>query len=93
MLNQGSRHGAEKEVFLPQFEAMAHGASNDTPQDITTAFVGWQHTVCDQESTGANMVSDNIQRFVALVGGIGQLCGRTDQSLKKICVVIAVNTL
>ena len=43
--NQGGCHFCKKDVFVAQFETMAHGTADDTPQHITTTFIGWQHTI------------------------------------------------
>jgi len=45
LLNEGIGHAGKKQVFLTQFEAMAHGTPDNAPQDVSTTFVGRQYAI------------------------------------------------
>ena len=72
---------------------MAKGAADDTAQDVTTAFVGRQHAIDDQEGTGTDVVGDDPQRLVLQVGHAGQLGRLADQRLEQVDFVVGVHVL
>ena len=67
---------------------MANGAANNTSQHITATLVTRQHTVGNQKGRGAQMVSDDSERFVCRIART-QLPGHgRDQGGKQINLII-----
>lgn len=81
-LDQGRHHLAEERLAYPQHPAVAQRTPDDPAQHIAAAFIGRQHTVDDQERTGADVIGDHPQRLVLQIGDAGQRAGLADQGLE-----------
>ena len=82
-------------LFRTKNMGVAHGASHDTPQDITATFVGWHHAIGQQEAGGTQMVGNHPVAGLLRAFGLcaGQLFRSVDQRLEGIGVVIVRNAL
>ena len=81
-----------------QFVAVAQGAAADAAQHVGAAFVARHHTVSDAEGAGADMVSDDLEGRRIDVGrnrrhAFDRGLGGSEQVLKKVNVVVAVDAL
>ena len=83
----------EKRLAATEMMAVARGAADDAPEDVTPALVGGQHAVDDQERAGTNVVGDDAQRLVFEILAAGQLRGGRDQRLEQIDFVVVVHVL
>ncbi len=93
LLNQRSHQLVEEAAFDAQFVAVANGAADNAAQHITAPLVGGDHPVGDQEGTGADVISDDLERGVFQVFGPGQFGRGLDQVLKQIDLVVGVHAL
>ena len=74
----------EERLAHTQHPAVAQGAADDPAQYIAPAFVGRQHTIHDQERTGADVVGNDTKRLVFQVRGVSQFRRFADQGLEPV---------
>ena len=83
----------EERVFHPQHVAVADRPPDDPPQHIATAIIGRQYTIANQETAGADMIGDHLQRVVAWILGAGQFRRTLDQVFEQVDFVIVGRAL
>ncbi|GBF31523.1 hypothetical protein MnTg04_01484 [bacterium MnTg04] len=83
----------EERIFHAQHEAVADRTPDDPPQHIATAIVGRQHTIANQETAGADMIGDHLQRVVTQIFGAGQFGRTLDQVFEQVNFVIVGRAL
>ena len=68
LMDDGVDDLIEERLVDAQQLAVARGAAEQAAQDVAAAFVGGQDAVADHEGRRADMVGDDAQRHVGLVG-------------------------
>src|SRR4051812_5100243 len=88
------RHQAvEERLLLAKLVAVADGAANDPPQHVTAAFVARNHAVDHEETAGADMVSEDVERRALRLPGMRLARRGLDQVLEKIDLIVRVLAL
>ena len=93
LLGQGAHQAMEERCRGAQFIAVTDGAANNPAQYIASALVARHDAIDDEESAGADMVGDDLERAVLEVGHPEDIRGRCNQGLEQVDLVIAVHPL
>ena len=83
----------EERLAHAQHPAVTQRTADNPAQHIAAAFVRRQHTIDNQESAGADVVSNHAQGFVFQIVGGGELGRVPDQALEQIDFIIGMHML
>ena len=82
-------------LFRAKNMRVAHRPAHDPAQDIAAAFIGWHHTIGQQEACRPQMVCDHAMACLLLADRFCacELFRRVDERFEGVGVVIVRNAL
>jgi hypothetical protein len=91
--DQGGDDAIEEAAVGAQLVTVTTSAADDPAQHVTTAFVGRQHAIGDQETGGTDVVGDHLERRLGLVGAANGLGASVEQALEQVDLIIRMHVL
>ena len=93
LVTQWANEFIEKCFSNAELVTVTNRATNNTAQYITATFVGRDHSIDNEETTGPNVIGDHTQGGLLQVIGADELCHCAQEVLEQVDVIVLMTVL